>query len=196
MASLALAPTVIRTPTALRESARTRRRNPRRGRRPGRRPPALHPGAHHRTDLRAALLVGGAFGLSRGAVSLLLYLAVGALGAPSVRRWLPRPRRAAFGHRRLLIGMALAAALVGAAADRGWDRRLLGSLTAMFVGSALIYAVGATWLAVSLDVDAATAVDLGVAPFLVGDLVKLALAGLLLPSAWGLVTRVRRDDRH
>ena len=66
----------------------------------------------------------------------------------------------------------------------------------MLVGSLVIYGVGATWLAVSLGISAAKAFDLGVAPFVVGDLLKLALAGSLLPSGWLLVTRVGRYEER
>lgn len=200
MASLALAPTitrtptVLRTPTALRESALTLTG-------------ALLVAAAAQIVVPlpftpvpitgqtfAALLVGGALGRSRGAAALLLYLAGGALGAPVFAQASHGPDALLSATGGYLVGMLVAAGLVGAAADRGWDRRLLGSLTAMLVGSVIIYAVGATWLALSLRVGPATAVDLGVAPFLVGDLVKLALAGLLLPAAWGLVARARQGD--
>jgi biotin transport system substrate-specific component len=52
------------------------------------------------------------------------------------------------------------------------------------VGNIAIYAVGVTWLKVAIDVDWATAMSLGVVPFLIGDAVKIALAAGLLPLAW------------
>ena len=63
------------------------------------------------------------------------------------------------------------------------------AMLAMLVGTATIYAVGAGWLAVSLGVSAGQAFDLGVRPFLLGDLLKIVLAGALLPAAWKLTTR-------
>ena len=45
------------------------------------------------------------------------------------------------------------------------------------------------WLAHSLGVSGAEAVELGLAPFVIGDAVKLAAAGLLLPTAWKAVDR-------
>lgn len=136
----------------------------------------------------AALLVGGAYGLYRALPTLLAYLAIGAAGAPIFAEGghgLGALIAASGGY---LVGMVMAAAMVGAAADRGWDRRLLTSLTAMLAGSITIYAIGATWLAVSLDVNASTAVDLGVTPFILGDLTKIALAGSVLPAAWALLS--------
>jgi biotin transport system substrate-specific component len=46
----------------------------------------------------------------------------------------------------------------------------------MMAGVLVIYAVGATWLAVVLGLDPWQAIVLGVAPFLLADLVKAVLA--------------------
>jgi biotin transport system substrate-specific component len=136
-----------------------------------------------------ALLIGGAYGAARAGISMLAYLAVGALGAPVFAGGASGTAVFFSPTAGYLIGMLVAALFVGTAAQRGWDRRLPTSVLAMFIASALIYLVGATWLAVSLDIDAATAFDLGVRPFLIGDLMKLVLAGALLPAAWRLVPR-------
>jgi biotin transport system substrate-specific component len=140
----------------------------------------------------AALLVGGAYGAPRAATAMLAYLAIGAAGAPVFASGSGGTAAFASPSAGYLVGMLAASALVGAAADRGWDRRLLTSLVMMLVGSVVIYLVGATWLAQSLHVDMATAFDLGVRPFLVGDALKLAGAGALLPGAWTLMARLDR----
>jgi biotin transport system substrate-specific component len=63
----------------------------------------------------------------------------------------------------------------------------------MALGSIIIYAFGAAWLAHRLNVPVATgdtnALSLGVTPFLIGDAIKLVLAGTLLPGAWALANR-------
>ena len=55
------------------------------------------------------------------------------------------------------------------------------------LGSALIYLPGVWWLSHHLGVSYSKAMELGVYPFLVGDVVKAALAACLLPAAWRLV---------
>jgi biotin transport system substrate-specific component len=130
-----------------------------------------------------ALLLGGAYGMVRAGASMTAYLLVGALGAP-VFAGASSGISFASPTAGYLVGMLLAAALVGWAADRRWDRRLGSSLVAMLAGSVVVYAVGATWLGFALDTDAATAFELGVSPFLVGDALKLALAAALLPACW------------
>ena len=50
----------------------------------------------------------------------------------------------------------------------------------------MIYGFGVTWLAAHLDIGATEAMALGLTPFVLGDLVKVAFAGVLLPAAWRL----------
>jgi biotin transport system substrate-specific component len=86
-----------------------------------------------------------------------------------------------------LIGFALAAAIVGSAAERGWDRHLATALAAMLVGEVAIYVCGLAWLARFVPAD--RLLTAGLVPFIPGDLFKMLLAALALPSAWRLVRR-------
>jgi biotin transport system substrate-specific component len=87
----------------------------------------------------------------------------------------------------------VAAALVGALAERRQDRTVLTAVPAMLFGSAVIYTFGVAWLTMHLDVTAARAVELGLTPFVIGDAAKLVVAGLALPAAWRLADRAGRD---
>jgi biotin transport system substrate-specific component len=139
------------------------------------------------------LLVGGALGGGLGAASIALYLAQGALGLPfysggdSGIEFL-RLSSATGGY---LWGFVVAAFVVGRLAERRWDRSAASALAAMLVGEVVLYAVGVPWLAQSLDVSLAEALDLGLRPFLVVDGLKLLLAGTMLPAAWRLAERGR-----
>ena len=142
----------------------------------------------------AVLLLGGAYGATRGFATMAVYLAVGGLGfgvfAQHASGWdLLKLSSATGGY---LVGMLVAAGLVGWFADRGWDRKATRSLPTMMLGNVVIYAFGATWLAHALGVGAQQAWDLGVKDFLVGDAIKILLAAGLLPAAWKLVDAVRR----
>ena len=90
-----------------------------------------------------------------------------------------------------IVGFVLAAALTGALAERGWDRRFSSSIAAMLTGSVVIYACGSVWLHHVLGVSWNTTFVDGVYPFVPGDVVKLYLAAAALPAAWGLVRRLR-----
>src|SRR5919109_4531273 len=139
----------------------------------------------------AVLLVGTSFGALLGLASLGLYTFVGALGAPVYadgrHGWdiLTGPTGG------YIVGFALAAFLIGVLAQRRWDRRFSSAVAAMLTGSVVIYAVGLPWLAEKIDAGLETTLEQGLYPFVVGDLLKLYLAGALLPSAWRLVARLR-----
>jgi len=135
----------------------------------------------------AVLLVGAVLSSRRGALSLLAYLAEGAVGLPvfagggSGLPWLLGPTGG------YLVGFVAAAWMVGSLCERGWDRQVRTAALAMLAGNGVIYLFGVPWLAHFVGVERVLA--LGLWPFVPGDLVKLALAALALPSAWRLVGR-------
>ena len=145
----------------------------------------------------AVLLVGGALGFRRGLMSVGLYLVMGlalpvyAGGASGIATFVGQGS----GHWVLgatggyLLGFVLAAAAVGRLAELGWDRHVGGAVVAMLIGNVVIYLLGVPWLMVAAGFDIATGLEKGVYPFLVGDIVKLALAGIIFPAAWWLVGR-------
>ncbi|MBP2476720.1 biotin transport system substrate-specific component [Crossiella equi] len=130
----------------------------------------------------AALLVGASLGWRRGALSMLVYLLAGLAGVP----WHTGAGSATIGY---IVGFVAAGALVGALAQRGGDRTVLRTVGTMLLGNAMIYAVGVPWLMVAADFTLSEALLKGLVPFLIGDLVKTALAAGVLPSAWKLVGR-------
>ncbi|MCV0402462.1 MAG: biotin transporter BioY [Chloroflexi bacterium] len=136
------------------------------------------------------LLAGAALGPMRGGAAMGLYLVAGTLGVP----WFSEQRSgwefASFGY---IVGFVLAAIVVGALARRGADRTVPGTAGLMVLGNLLIYVLGVSWLAVSLDADLPTAIGLGATPFLLGDALKIAVAAALLPAAWRLAGAARRD---
>jgi biotin transport system substrate-specific component len=142
----------------------------------------------------AVLAAGTVLGAKRGPLSQLLYVLVGALGAPIYAGGQGGWAAATGATGGYLVGFVLAAALVGALSERRHDRQLLTSLPAMLAGSAVIYALGVPFLAWKLGVSGVKAVELGMAPFLIGDAVKLVAAGALAPSAWQVVRRLRGED--
>ena len=139
------------------------------------------------------LLVGGALGARRGAAALLLYLAIGAIGAPIYAEGKNLATMSGF-TTGYLIGFVVAAAIVGRLAELGWDRRLPGAFVAMLTGTAVIYAIGVPWLKVTAGIPWSIAVSQGMTQFLAWDLAKAVVAAALFPLAWWMIGR-RPDDR-
>ena len=135
----------------------------------------------------SVLLAGAALGPVRAGAAMLLYLAAGMAGVPWFSDQASGWSFPSFGY---IIGFVLAATFVGALAKRGADRTVLRTAGLMVLGNLVIYAVGAPWLATSLQIGAGEALQLGVLPFLPGDALKVMLAAGLLPAAWKLVGRV------
>ncbi len=138
----------------------------------------------------AALLVGALLGRRLGAGALLIYLAQGALGLPVFAGGGLGLARLAGPTGGFLAGLVVAAYLVGWLAERGWDRRPATTVLAMLFGNAVIYAIGLIWLA--RFVGAGQLLAAGLLPFIPGDLLKIALAAGLLPSAWTLFGRAQK----
>jgi biotin transport system substrate-specific component len=139
----------------------------------------------------AVLLTGAALGMRLGAAGQLLYVGVGVLGAPvfagawsegwSMDRGIETMTGSTSGY---LFGFIVAAGLIGYMAERRQDRTFPTMFTAFIVGSAVIYFFGALGLMITVDMGLSEAIAAGVVPFVVGDLIKAAAAGVLLPGAW------------
>lgn len=142
----------------------------------------------------AVLLVGASLGWMLGAASLLLYWLVGLAGAPVYAEQHGGWETFMGPTGGYLIGFVLAAAVTGYLAQRRWDRRFSSSVTAMLTGSVIIYACGLPWLAAEIDAGLEGTLEAGLYPFVVGDVLKLYLAGALLPAAWAAVRRFRGTD--
>ncbi|RSS82038.1 biotin transporter BioY [Streptomyces sp. WAC06614] len=134
----------------------------------------------------AALLVGTALGARLGFLSLALYAVAGAAGVPWFAGGTSGATGASFGY---VLGMLLAATVVGALARRGADRSVLRTAATMVLGSAIIYAVGVPYLMGATGMSLSAALAAGLTPFLIGDAVKAALAMGALPAAWKLAGR-------
>jgi len=134
----------------------------------------------------AALLVGAGLGARRGFLAMALYALAGVAGMPWFADAQSGAAAPSFGY---VLGMLLAATVVGALARRGGDRGVLRTAGTMAAGTAVTYAVGVPYLAVATGMTAGEAVAAGLVPFLVGDVLKAALAMGALPGAWKLAGR-------
>lgn len=138
----------------------------------------------------AVLGIAAAFGLRLGVATLLLYMAEGAMGLPVFQSTPEKGIGIVYmlgTTGGFLAGFVVMAAIVGWAADRGWDRSPFKLFGAMLAGEAVMMAMGFAWLATIIG--AAGAWQFGVAPFIVPDLVKVGLAAAIVPAAWALFAR-------
>jgi biotin transport system substrate-specific component len=138
----------------------------------------------------AVVLVGAGLGARRGGLSMLLYVALGLV--------LPVYASGAQGTGVLfgssggyLFGFVLAAWAMGLIAERGGDRRVVSAALAFAVGQLLIFGVGVPWLKVDTSQSWGWAIHEGFTIFILGGVIKAALAGVLMPSAWRLLRSLK-----
>ncbi len=140
----------------------------------------------------AVLLTGTILGSKRGGLSLAFYILQGALGLPVFaggRSGIPVLIGPTFGY---LVGFIFAGAVVGLLAEKGYDRRRISMAVSFLVGQVIIYVIGALWLASFVGIK--NVLILGVAPFLVGDFLKMGMAIILLPSFWKLANKANQNE--
>jgi biotin transport system substrate-specific component len=136
----------------------------------------------------AVTLTGALLGSRLGAMALIAYIIEGCSGLPFFAN-------SASGIGVLfglsggyLISFPAAAYITGAFAEHGWDRKFLTAAAAMAIGSVVILAAGWAWLVV-LKTPPVQAFNVGVVPFLLGDVVKVILAAAVLPTGWAILKR-------
>lgn len=121
------------------------------------------------------LLSGAALGARFGSLPVILYLLLGAAGAPifaGAAGGIPALLGPTGGY---LLGFAAAAFTIGAL--KGFLEESPAGLLALFCAAAmLILACGTIWLKALLGLSAGDAFRLGAAPFIAGDLFKAVLA--------------------
>jgi len=152
------------------------------------------------------LSIGAAFGSRLGAATVMLYLVEGAMGLPVFAGTPEKGIGLAYmfgGTGGYLIGFVLAAYIVGWLAECKFDRSVILMALAMLVGNIAIYVPGILWLAAPLvaipalvgseyaGYGFAKAIEWGLTPFVIGDLVKLALAAAIFPAIWTLIGKKR-----
>lgn len=133
------------------------------------------------------LLAGALLGSRLGAMAMIAYLIEGASGLPFFQGF-----SGGIGHifgptGGYLIAFPAAAYITGAFAEHGWDKRFLNAAAAMTIGSLVILLVGWAWLCQIFS--PSVAFSKGVAPVLIGDVIKILLAAAALPAGWKLLNR-------
>jgi biotin transport system substrate-specific component len=150
----------------------------------------------------AVMAIAAAYGSRLAVATVLVYLAEGLVGLPVFTNTPPAIAGPAYflgPTGGFLVGFVVAALIVGIAADRNHDRSPVRLFLYMLVADIVLFALGFIWLAWFAQLSSganglglASAWSNGVLPFLLADLVKIALAACLIPAAW-LVVKPKPD---
>lgn len=135
----------------------------------------------------AVLLTGALLGSRLGAAAMIVYLLEGAVGLPFFQAGGAGLAHLLGPTGGYLVAFPAAAFITGAFAEHGWDKRFFTAAAAMAIGSVVILLSG--WAGLSFIYNPTYAFKAGVAPFIIGDIVKILLAAAVLPSGWALLRR-------
>ena len=136
----------------------------------------------------AVLLVGALLGPVLGPAALALYMLEGVAGLPVFANFHAGFQPLTMGY---ILAFIPAAGLCGLLARRGWDRSILRTMIAMTLATGVIFAGGLGWLLAAATlfdkIEPSHVLATGLWPYLPGAAIKIALAAMLLPSAWRII---------
>ena len=139
----------------------------------------------------AVILIGLIYGWRLGGITVALYLIEGAIGLPVFAGGKGGMLVLMGPTAGYLYGFFLAAVACGWFAEKGFDRSYLKLIVPLLAGNVLLYTSGLIWLGNFIGWDKPV-LDLGLYPFIPGDMLKIALAAVLLPTVWKYVERMKQ----
>ena len=135
------------------------------------------------------LILGTAYGSTLGFTTFALYILAGIAGAPVFAdggQGLDRIVGATGGY---LVGMLVATFVLGQLARFRLDRKFLTALPSMLIGTVTTFSFGLIWLHQYTGQSWSWTFEKGLTPFIVGEILKIAIAGTSLPAIWRVVNR-------
>jgi biotin transport system substrate-specific component len=135
------------------------------------------------------LILGTAYGSTLGVTTFAIYILAGVAGAPvfaNSGHGLDRIVGATGGY---LIGMLVATFVLGQLARFRLDQNFLTALPSMLIGTITTFAFGLVWLHQYTGQSWDWTIKAGLTPFIVGEVLKIAIAGTSLPVVWRFLNR-------
>ena len=135
------------------------------------------------------LILGTAYGSTLGFTTFAMYILAGIAGAPVFAdggHGLDRIVGATGGY---LFGMLVATFVLGQLARFRLDQKFLTALPSMLVGTIITFSFGLIWLHQFTGQTWSWTFEKGLTPFIVGEVLKIAIAGTSLPAIWRVINR-------
>ena len=135
------------------------------------------------------LILGTTYGSTLGFTTFAIYLLAGIVGAPvfaSGSHGLDRVIGATGGY---LIGMLVATFVLGQLARFRLDQKFFTALPSMLIGTITTFSFGLVWLQQYTGQSWSWTIKAGLTPFIIGEVLKIAIAGTSLPAIWRVVNR-------
>ena len=139
----------------------------------------------------AVMLIGFTYGARLGSSTVLVYLSLGAIGAPVFAggaglAYMSGPTGG------YLFGFLVAVYIIGYVTEKGYGRTFISTLLLALLGTIVFYVFGVAWLTTILGFE--KAIKFGLIPFLYGDVLKMFLLAFSVPATWKLVLKLSKSD--
>ena len=135
------------------------------------------------------LILGTTYGSTLGFTTFAIYLLAGIAGAPVFANGAHGLDRIVGATGGYLIGMLVATLILGQLARFRLDQNFLTALPSMLIGTVITFAFGLVWLQQFTGQSWSWTISAGLTPFLIGEVLKIAIAGTSLPIIWRVVNR-------
>jgi len=135
------------------------------------------------------LLLGTAYGASLGFSTMAFYLLMGILGVPIFAAGSHGLEKVVGATGGYLVGMLISTLVLGALAGRKWDQKIKTVIPTMIIGNTIVFTFGLIWLHQYTGESWAWTFEKGFAPFIFGELLKIAVASTALPVVWRFVSK-------
>ena len=136
----------------------------------------------------AIMLVGLTYGWRLAGATMVTYLAQGAMGLPVFAGGAAGLAPLMGPTAGFLFGFIVMAVAMGWLVERGLSRGI-GLFVAAIIATALLFVPGVLWLTAATPLDLSGAFMAGAAPFLVGEVVKAAIAALIVSGAFAALKK-------
>ncbi|MCX8643098.1 MULTISPECIES: biotin transporter BioY [unclassified Gilliamella] len=132
----------------------------------------------------AVLLIGAFLGRKLGALTILQYLFLGAMGLPLFANGSGGIMALASPSSGYLYGYIFSAYLAGFAAEKGYDRHFILGLIAFACAHQLLFVFGVVYLMGYMHISLIEALKVGYLPFVGVDAAKFIIATCVMFSLW------------
>jgi len=139
----------------------------------------------------AVYLIGTTYGARLGFATFATYLLAGIAGAPVFAGQSYGIEKVVGATGGYLVGMLVSTFLLGLLAQKRLDQKFVTALPSMLLGTLTTFTFGLLWLHQFTGQSWSWTISAGLTPFIVGEALKIIIAGTSLPILWRAVNRKR-----
>ena len=135
------------------------------------------------------LILGTTYGSTLGFTTFAIYMLAGIAGAPVFANGAHGLDRVVGATGGYLVGMLMATLILGQLSKFRLDQKFITALPSMLIGTVITFTFGLIWLKQYTGQSWSWTITAGLTPFIIGEILKIVIAGTSMPAVWRLVHR-------